>query len=169
MIFKSNQLADNPSGRESDRGWNGFSQKVSAELRAEQRPLSPGKKKTHKCRAKCLRRLTADPQDITNPWNCSIKNVPVLFYRSSGSIFCMLVLCCWRREAFFFFFLRVCLFAFFFSRKNCSDSHSAEHCLWNTIITSHIPRHQQHPPPTPSELQSASEVTLWINAPFSTD
>lgn len=44
MIFKSNQLADNPSGRESDRGWNGFSQKVSAELRAEQRPLSPGKK-----------------------------------------------------------------------------------------------------------------------------
>lgn len=44
MIFKSNQLADDPSGRESDRGWNGFSQKVSAELRAEQRPLSPGKK-----------------------------------------------------------------------------------------------------------------------------
>lgn len=69
----------------------------------------------------------------------------------------------------FFFSFFICLFAFFFSRKNCSDSHSAEHCLWNTIITSHIPRHQQHPPPTPSEVESASEVTLWINAPFNSD
>lgn len=41
------------------------------------------------------------------------------------------------------------------------------HFQWSTIIfsASHIFCHQQHPPPTPSEVESES-VKLWINKPY---
>lgn len=110
------------------------------------------KKKTHKRRAKCLRRLTADPQDITNPWNCSIKNVPVLFYRSSGSIFCMLVLCCWRREAFFFFF--ACLFVCLLLLE--------EKLLWLTFRGALFMKHN-HYIPYPSPPATSAPDSLWTS------
>lgn len=121
-------------------------------LQAEQRALSPGK--ILKRWAKCVRPLTVDPPDITNPWNCSIKNVPVLFYHSSGSIFCMLVLCCWRREFFLFFFffhLFVCLFLL------------EEKLLWLTFRGALFMKHNHYIPyPSPPATSAPDSLWSWI-------
>lgn len=156
--LQSDQLADNPSRHESNLGWNGFPR--GACTAAHWTQTTQSWKDTN---AEQMSEASQNGQDISYPWHCQIKLWFCCSVTAEAADYLLHVV----------FMLLISgvggLFVFSSRKWLLLTFHGALSMKHNHSSTSHIPRHRQHPPLAPSEVESVSEVTPWINGPINAD